>query len=202
MFTFRVLLNSEESLIIPKLLSIIIKNIKYSIPFKILGTTDNSNFIILNDGINDLGEVIFRNLGIDAFHLLTSHLEVNTLQAYNMIHDKESNSNNDLEINYATAVRLGIRHKERIPVGTLLMEAVKLVAAENNMSIELSSKLNAENFYRKIGMKEIKGCGCGLKRFRTRAPRPSWCDFWCSRKVNKSERIRMRTRMRTRKLLK
>jgi hypothetical protein len=83
------------------------------------------------------------------------------------------------------------------------MEAVKLIAHKNGIqTIELSSKTDAEGFYRQIGMEEIKG-GSGLTRFKMRLPRSSWCSgLWCSRKGgNKKERIRSRKIRSRRKLI-
>lgn len=202
MLEFRIWLNSNDSFIIPLLLNTTIKNKRYSIPFKNMEKTDLPSQIALNDGKNDLGIIIFRHIGI-----FFRHLEVNTLQAFNMIHNKESNSNNNLEIPYDNAIKLGIRSKNRIPVGTLLMEAVKLIAYKNGIqTIELSSKTDAEGFYTKIGMEKIKG-GSGLTRFKIRlpqsSPQSSQCSgLWCSRKRgNKIERIRSRKIRSRRKLI-
>jgi hypothetical protein len=202
MLKFRIWLNSNDSFIIPLLLNTTIKNKEYSIRFENMEKHDLPSQIALNDGKNDLGIIIFRHIGI-----FFRHLEVNTLQAFNMIHNKESNSNNNLEIPYDNAMKLEIRSKNRIPVGTLLIEAVKLIAYENGIqTIELSSKTDAEGFYRKIGWEEIKG-GSGLTRFRFKmrlpqsSPQSSRCSgLWCSRKRgNKKERIRSR-RIRSRRI--
>jgi hypothetical protein len=177
-------INSKESLISPYLLNTVIKNKRYLIPFKTIGKTESSSQIKLFDGDNLLGISMFRHL---------SHLEVNTLQAINMLHEKQTEGNNELEIEYANAVEWGIRNKERVPVGTLLMEAIKLIAYKNNIqTIELSSKTNAEEFYKKIGMNTINGNG--LTRFRLRLPRSSWCSsFGCSA-PKKTDRNRKKTR--------
>lgn len=185
MLEFVIWINSKESLISPHLLNIVIKNKRYFIPFKSMGKTESSSQIKLFDGDDYLGISMFRHL---------SHLEVNTLQAINMLHEKQTEGNNELEIEYANAVEWGIRNKERVPVGTLLMEAIKLIAYKNNIqTIELSSKTNAEEFYKKIGMNTINGNG--LTRFRLRLPRSSWCSsFGCSAPKKTDRQTRKKTR--------
>ena len=187
MLEFVIWINSKESLITPHLLNIIIKNKRYFIPFKSMGKTESSSQIKLFDGDDYLGISMFRHL---------SHLEVNTLQAINMLHEKQTEENNELEIEYANAVEWGIRNKERVPVGTILMEAIKLIAYKNNIqTIELNSKTNAEEFYKKMGMNTIDGKG--LTRFRKRLPRSSWCSgLGCSA----SKKMDRQTRKKTRKV--
>ena len=187
MLEFLVWINSKESLIVPYVLNIVIKNIRYIVLFKTMGKTELSNQIKLFDGDD--------YLGIAIFHQNKTHLEVNTLQAMNMLHEKQEEENNDLEIEYKNAVDWGIRNKERVPVGTLLMEAVKLIASKNSIqTIELNSKTNAKKFYEKIGMNIIDTKG--LTRFRMRLPRSSWCSgFGCSA----SKKIDRQSRKRTRK---
>jgi hypothetical protein len=178
-------INSKESLISPYLLNTVIKDKRYLIPFKTMGKIDYLSQIKLFDGEN--------LLGIAMFYPNKTHLELTTLQAMNMLHEKQAEENNDLEIEFTNALKWGIRNKERVPVGTILMEAIKLIAYKNNIqTIELNSKTNAEEFYKKMGMNTIDGKG--LRRFSTRLPRSSWCSgFGCSAS-KKTDRNRKKTR--------
>jgi hypothetical protein len=179
-------INSKESLISPYLLNTVIKDKRYLIPFKTMGKIDYLSQIKLFDGYN--------LLGIAMFYPNKTHLELTTLQAMNMLHEKQAEENNDLEIEYTNALKWGIRNKERVPVGTILMEAIKLIAYKNNIqTIELNSKTNAEEFYKKMGMNTIDGKG--LRRFSTRLPRSSWCSgFGCSAPKKTDRQTRKKTR--------
>jgi hypothetical protein len=126
---------------VPDSASIEYKGVTYTLPIRTMKAGEYEDSILrLMSGTTDLGSCLF--------YPAAGTLHINTLISRNMIR-------NDVHmIKFHEAVRPA----DRVPVGTLLIEAVKQIAQHNGVAkIQLISMEDPKLFYEKKGFREVNG---------------------------------------------
>ena len=126
---------------VPETVVIQYKEITYTLPIRTMPSADYEQSVLrLMSGTKDLGSCLF--------YPEKTSLQINTIISRNMIR-------NDVHM---IKFREAIRPADRVPVGTLLVEAIKQIAQYNDVkTIQLLSMENAKTFYEKKGFRETNG---------------------------------------------